>query len=306
MKADGGHPYADGTTIRRPRDTEGPGCRMLLPDPVPGGGPREFYVAVEEAPPRILGAVAFRLGDRAVFGLRLRVVRTHRRRGIGSRLLRRVIDEAARRGDRVVIAPVELEAEPDAEPFLRAHGFLHQARLMTVEAPVHEMRQHLAQLRRRLEAAGKIPSGARLVRFADAPQEEVARLYAQHIAGNPGMQPEVVAHLIKQQKVDASPVLIVDGKVEGMLLWSLEETVVTVHARVVREPYRGGWANALLMGAATEEVCQAGAQTVRFDIPGGNRDTLKLSRRFQAKTLKTLDRYLLRLGEAADTHNAAG
>ena len=69
--------------IRPPRADEGAAVRMLLPDPPVGFGSREYLLAVVPEPPFIAGAVSFQYGHDALFGVRLRVVRTRRRAGIG-------------------------------------------------------------------------------------------------------------------------------------------------------------------------------------------------------------------------------
>jgi hypothetical protein len=186
--------------------------------------------------------------------------------------------------------------EPDAAPFLAAHGFRLLGRLTTVEADVLAMRDYLLGLRDRLIAGGKVPANARLIRFSEAPQDQVARLYAEYIVHNPEAEPALLRHPEFKEKIASSPVLMMDDRVVGILLLGVEGALATVHARVVTPELRGGWVNPLMMGTATEDVWQAGARRVRFEIPPDNRDTEKLARRFQAETVSAWDRYGLRLG----------
>ncbi len=269
---------------------------MLLPESDLGWmAGREYLVAVQEAPPQIVGAASFHPQERAFFGVRVRVIRTYRRRGIGSRLLRHILDEAARRKVTVLFSGADGLREPDAAPFLAAHGFEFLGRLTTVEADVLAMRDYLSALRDRLMAGGKVPGNARLVQFSEAPQDQVARLYAEYIAHNPEADPALLRHPRFKEKIAASPVLMMDDRVVGILLVGVEGELATVHARVVAPELRGGWVNALMMGTATEQEWQAGARRVRFEIPPNNRDTEKLARRFRAETVRAWDRYVLRL-----------
>ncbi len=283
-------------TIRPPRDIEGLACRMLLPESAARPMTRpEWLVAVQEAAPRIVGAASFQARERVFIGVRVRVVRTHRRRGIGSRLLQHVIDEAVRRKMAAVFGRAGGLTEPDAAPFLAARGFRFLGRLTTVEADIVAMRDYLVALRDRLTAGGKVPANARLVRFSEAPLDQVARLYADYIMHNPDADPALLRHPQFKQQIAASPILMMDDRVVGILLVGVEDQLATVHARVVAPELRGSWVNALLMGTATEEVWRVGARQVRFEIPPDNRDTEKLARRFQAETVSAWDRYGLRL-----------
>jgi GNAT superfamily N-acetyltransferase len=283
-------------TIRRPRDVEGPVCCMLLPESPEGPVTRRQYlVAVQEAAPQIVGAASFQAGERALFGVRLRVVRTHRHRGVGSRLLRHILEEATRRNAAGVFARADGRNEPDAAPFLAAHGFRFLGRRTTVEADLAPMRDYLLGLRDRLMAGGKVPANAKLVRFSEAPQDQVARLYAEFIQHNPDVDPAILRHPKFKEKIAASPVLMIGDRVVGILLVGLEGQLTTVHARVVTPELRGGWVNALMMGTGMEDQWNAGARRVRFEIPPNNRDTEKLARRFRAETVSAWDRYGLRL-----------
>lgn len=284
-------------TVRRPRNVEGPACRMLLPEshPLPLRAQREYLVAVQEAVPQIVGAASFQAQARAIFGVRVRVVRSHRRRGIGSRLLRHILEEAVQRKAAAVFVGADGRTEPDAAPFLAAHGFRFLGRVTTVEADVVAMRDYLRVLRDRLIAGGKVPANARLVRFSEAPQNQVARLYAEYIVHTPEADPALLRHPQFKEKIAASPVVMMDDRVVGILLVGVEGLLATVHARVVAPELRGGWVNPLMMGTATEDVWLAGARRVRFEIPPDNRDTEKLARRFRAETVSAWDRYVLRL-----------
>src|SRR5512140_1973381 len=96
-----------GFTIRRPRDVEGPVCRMLLPEATTGERKHDLLVAVQPANPPIVGAIAWIPSPGVFGGLRLRVVRTHRRQGIASAMLAAVLEEAQRVQGRQLFARVD-------------------------------------------------------------------------------------------------------------------------------------------------------------------------------------------------------
>lgn len=291
----------EGIRIRPAQDSEGPACRMLLPDLLREAVPAEFLVAVQESEPRLLGAASFRYGGASLYSVRLRVIRTHRRRGIGSALLAAVIREARSRGCEMIAALVESRSEPEAESFLVRRGFQRLNRLTTVEALVEPARAWFAGLRERLLAARGIPAHARILPFAQAPRDQVARLYAEAILRNPELEPGRIRHVLERLAAPESPIAMEGDRVVGALLWSLDGPVASVHARVVAEERRRGWVNALLMAEALESGWRAGARRVRFEIPEGNRDTEKLARRLGAQPVRILDRYVLEL-EGATAH----
>jgi GNAT superfamily N-acetyltransferase len=280
-------------TIRRPRDAEGPACRMLLPEDRPGGAARTFLVAAQEGASPILGAACFRGAANALHSVRLRVIRTHRGHGIGTRLLEAVMAEARARGLRALITRVDAKAEPDALRFLDRHGFVRRGRLWVVEADAQRIHDHLTPLRQRLLAARGMPEGISILKFAEAPQQEVARLYAEHIAGHPTLQPELILDAMSNQRVDASPVLMVGGRAEGVLLWSLEGVTAHVHAWVVTPGHRDTYASPLLLAQAIQDACAAGARRIRFEFADNNRNTARVARRYGADTLKVLERFVL-------------
>lgn len=282
-------------TIRRARDVEGPACRMLLRGPDRERGRWELLVAVQATAPQIAGALAFHRLPTAFGSLRLRVVRTERRRGIGTALLGAALDDARRSRVASVHAKADAHEDPDAAPFLGRHGFAHAASLVTVEGDIEVLREKVRRSRERLAGRGRIPPAARIVSFADAPRDQMARLYAEHIAH----QPELAARLESRSRRDgllaSSPVVMVGDRVAGFLLWSMEGAVAHVHARIVAPPYRGRWPNTVLLAEAMTRAIEAGAVRTRFEVPGGNRDSQKLARRFRADTLRTVDVYRLDL-----------
>jgi GNAT superfamily N-acetyltransferase len=160
--------------IRPPRPAEWPACRMLVPEAFERPGSPECLLAISKAGPGIVGAAAVRWYGQLAYGLRIRVIRTEWRQGVGSRLLEAMLAEARRRGIRRMVAAAGPRIEPSAEPFLRARGFVRVNQLTTVEAPIAGMREAIGNLRRRIEAWAKIPPSARVVWLPEAPRMKSA------------------------------------------------------------------------------------------------------------------------------------
>lgn len=274
---------------------------MLLPGLERAHGQAHVLVAVQGVMPCVAGVLSFRRLPHAFASLRLRVVRTERSRGVGSALLAAALDDARRSRVACVHARADAETEPDAARFLARRGFSHTFRLVTVEGDVDALRTPVALVRKRLEACGRIPRDSRVASLADAPREEMARLYAEHIAHNPELASTLSHPSFRDGGLVDSPVIMNGRQIVGFLLWSLEGAVAHVHARVVSPEHRGRWPNAVLLAEGLARAAHAGATRTRFDIPGGNRDSLKLARRLHADTVRTMDLYRLDLGPANGT-----
>jgi GNAT superfamily N-acetyltransferase len=286
-----------GLTIRQARDAEGPVCRMLLP-PEPGDlGRRSFLVAVENLQPPLSGIVAFQRSGDQFSSVRLRVIEPRRRRGVGSALLHAVFDQARQSGATSVLAKVNAETEPLGQPFLAHHGFLHHIRLTSVEGDADGMLDDMVALRDRMIARGRIPANLRMVPFAAASREDIARLYAEHIAHNPQLTGMLSVRHERDQVFHDSQIVMVGDEMAGILLWTLEGNVGHVHARVVAPAFRGSGINPLMMAEGLRIATSKGATRIRFENPGLNRDTIKLSRRFHTDTLLITDHYRLDLSD---------
>jgi GNAT superfamily N-acetyltransferase len=92
--------------------------------------------------------------------------------------------------------------------------------------------------------------------------------------------------LVTDARFADSPVLCVDGRVEGMVLYEVAGETGTVQGRVVTGQYRGGWANTLLMAAAIDRGLERGVRRLRFEVPESNPDTRKLMMRVGAEVLR--------------------
>lgn len=99
-------------------------------------------------------------------GVGVTVVEPHRRRGVGSALLRRVLERAAERGDLRIRLEVDLAVQPLAEAFLLACGFRclrvvqeMEGDLDLVRQPLIEMRAPAGRTRQTHEARTQAPKG---------------------------------------------------------------------------------------------------------------------------------------------------
>jgi GNAT superfamily N-acetyltransferase len=261
---------------------------------------REILVAVTTADSTIAGVLSFQRLPRALSALRLRVVQGQRRRGIGSALLRAVLDGA--RHDRIaaVFGKVSSVDDPGAAAFLVRHGFAHLTRIVTMEAEVAVLRASLRQLRLRVTARRSVPEGMQIVPFADAPRDEVARLFVEHVAHDPELAARLQRRFSHDARLAASPVAMVGTEIAGFLLWSQDGTTGHVLARVVAPRYRGGWVNVVLLEEAMALGGAAGLTRTRFEALTTNRDTLKLAQRFGAEPTMTNDVYRLDLPAARE------
>ncbi len=291
--------------LRSPREQDWPVVRLLLPELFQIQGEPSVLLVTAAEKPVIRGAVGWRRGEHIVYGLRLRVIRTHRRQGIGSWLLGEVIRRAQELSDTTLMGPVDSVGEPDAVAFLEHHGFERIDSVTTVEAGIGQMRDWFSALRKRLEKRHGALPGAEFVRLPDAPRSQVAEMYSREVVHNPDMPPPGMRRALASGRLDESVIMLVDGRVEGILLWELKEDLATIHARAVSARLRrSGWANSMLMALAMERGWEAGSRRVRFDLPEGNRDTEKLIRRFGATPVKARERYQLSLESNAASPTA--
>jgi predicted GNAT family N-acyltransferase len=110
------------------------------------GVPRE--IELDEMDERSVHALAFEDGKAVATGRllpdghigRMAVLKDWRGRGIGSEILRALIDKARQRGDREVM----LSAQVHAAPFYRRHGFVEEgAEYLEAGIPHRDMRRNL-------------------------------------------------------------------------------------------------------------------------------------------------------------------
>jgi GNAT superfamily N-acetyltransferase len=246
---------------------------MLLPEAFRLGAPPDAFLAWDQARDTIAGLAAFHRFKRETIGARVMTVRTHRRQGIGSNLLRRVCEQARERGDLRVCTLVDLALHPHAEPFLKANGFVPQSRFLRAEAPLAGGRDTVLALRERLTAAGKIPQGARIMESRELPAGFVLRAYRELIATHLPGRPELADFIVTRPEFDAA-ILTVADRLAGMAVGVRNDGhgVGSLEAIVVAPEFRGGWgwANVLLLATVAEWSTAAGAHRLRFEIEETN------------------------------------
>jgi GNAT superfamily N-acetyltransferase len=264
------------------QDAEWRICRMLLPETFAGVSSRTYLLGLRDESPRIVAAASFCRGPEEITHLRLHVVPPFRRSRVGSQ----VIEHVALLGARSIGGVSETIKESAAVPFCERNGFERVEALTTVEADMAEMRNYTGRLRDRV-----IPArGARTIPLSEAPADQVASLHAEHVAqgGQLNQWRGLVAHT---PQMAISPVVMIDGRVAGILLGDLDGTTAVVRTRVVAPGYHGGWVNVMLLAAALDIGWAAGARRARFSYTDSNSDTRKLALRFKAEITSVVVRF---------------
>lgn len=283
--------------IRRAAGAEWAICRALLPEACRiSTGLSTGLIALSEDGQSLAGAAVVHFDDVDAW-LDLKVVRIARRKGTGSALLEAALKEAAERQARRAIAVCDTVTEPAATPFLLAHGFSEGRRFTTFEADFRANVPVLQATRDRLVALQRVPPGVRMTTVPDAPEEEVAQLYAEYIG-----QREDLADVPLRLDTDIrrwknSPVVLVDGKVKAALLCEVTGDLAFVPGRMVAREFQGTWANALMLGMVADLVLQTPVRRFRFVAPPGNTDTFKLARRTNARAIAERTRFERPVGE---------
>jgi GNAT superfamily N-acetyltransferase len=262
---------------------------MLLPDVFERGLSPQVLLAFDSDRAALLGAIAFQTRGDETSLAGMRVIRTHRRRKIGTRLLSRLPGA-------LISVFADSQAHPEAGPFFEANGFERGSRMFIVEVDLDPMIAAMTKLRDRALQSGRVPASARLVSPADAPAAEAGALYQEITAGRWIHPAHLEASLTDPRIAAISSVLLVDGHVAGMVVVRSvpPDQRVHVQARAVMPAFRGGWANVLIMADALEKGRAAGIRRIRFDSMDDNQDTLKLARRFNADTIGVFDRFTRR------------
>jgi GNAT superfamily N-acetyltransferase len=224
--------------FREPRESELALCRMLLPEACATPVDRLFRLAFEsremDGTPTtsLAGALSYRDDGTDFSGLRLHVVKNRRRRGIGSRLVDYVIDQARSLGRSRILADADIHNEPDAEPFLTSRGFAIIGRVTSVETEYVQMKTQ-----DRLDSAEGLPESSRVVALENAPIDQILEMYAQHIANLPMMAG--MLRTFRAEEYPESVVLMIGDRVIAFMLAQVKDGVLYVPAWVSRPDYRG-------------------------------------------------------------------
>ncbi len=271
--------------LRSPQDNEWRICRMLLPETFADVSSRQYLLGMRDEAPHIVAAASFRPSPDAVTHLRLHVVPSFRRRGVGSQIVAHLV----RLGSSVIEGTAEITKELAAEKFSERNRFERVDALTTVETEMAGMREYMSRLRSRMT----LPAGVSTIPLSAAPVADVARLHAEYVAheGEPNPWRALMG---RTSAMAISPVITVNGQVAGILLGEIDGATAVVRSRVVSRDWPGGWVNALLLAEALDWGWAHGARRARFSFNDSNRDTQKLAARFSAEVVSVVARFVRR------------
>ena len=275
--------------IRRARPEDAPICRMLLPEAA-RSGLCDLLIAATPERPYVAGAACVqRLPDRLT-GVHVHVIPPLRRRGVGSRLLERVLAEGAAAGAASAAGWFDLVQHPAAPPFAAVHRFTEGERLTTVEWDTGIAYAYFDRMRQRWHRHGA-SRPHHVVRLADASRaqrDEVARMWNDFIVERPASRTDVVTSELARGAFDDSPVLLQDGAVAGFLLLRGDGDRGWAEGQVVAPWARTGWVFAAL-GVAGCDVWRArGIRIGHFDWREGVSNPAKLARRLNGRIVRAV------------------
>jgi N-acetylglutamate synthase-like GNAT family acetyltransferase len=225
----------------------------------------------------------------------LRVIKPCRRRGIGTQLVSAIVSLAKQARYQALFTSDSSNQGPDGELFISAMGFQPRDRVTLFDLDPKRSR-FLEPIKNRVEAAGKIPPGARIASLDEAPLEQVVRLQVSSVGGTTDTVRRMVEEGIERESMlPASVVLMIGDVVQGVLLIEVAASIAVINSIAVACPYRGGWANVFLKEAALQRVLSCGIQRVSFSSLGASRDTLKFATRCSARVAEVKTFYVLDL-----------
>ncbi len=264
---------------------------MLLPEVAQQGYWSDFAIAVDGPPFRILGALAYSPGvhgtGRPGWRVSFRVAWPYRRQGVGSALLRYLVDAAPRCGRQGLQTTHDPQKEPEVTPFLRHKGFREETSLMTYEVGIGPVREFTCSLRDWLAERGELPAGLRYVALREVALPEIVRLHTKYIGGS---ESGVTAHLqrvLKGPTADDNRVLLVGDEIAGAVLGETVNGVSRVDVTLVTEKYQGkatqsGWAQAVLLAHCLDRAMGLGAQRSEFSCLTTNNPMMRMVTRLKA------------------------
>jgi len=269
---------------------------MLLPESFGRVAP-EAFVAWDETAGAIAGVAAFHRVGRETVRTSVITVRPYRRQGVGSALLRRIVERAAERGDERIHAQVDLAAHPEADGFLHAAGFRRVRIVLEMEGDLGAVREPLLEMRTRLTALKRIPDNVRVADSREFPPDELERIYTALIVPSLGAQAELAHFVVTNPGFDAV-ILMAGGTPVGILICICNDGhgTGTLSAMAVAPGYRGrGWANLLLLTRAMERGWEAGARRLRLDVDETNLKSLHQSTRLNSVVLRRMADFVYEL-----------
>ncbi len=278
--------------IREPRESEFAACRILLPDAAAHSPGRIFRLAFDSAKPSIAGAVCYHDDSQALTHLRLHVVKSWRRSGVGSCLLSYVVDEARRLARSRVFADTDLKKEPDAEAFLTSRGFHRISRLTSVRGPLLGRGPKAALLNQLVAKAQEFPAESRFVSITEAPSDQMFKLYSDYIESVPLL--EDMLRTLKPERYQESVVVMAGDRVIAFLLAQVSGPCVRIPALVVVPEYRGrGMANRMIR--VLEDRLDDSVVEAQFNFEDSATFTAKLVSQFGHEVVRIAARFERRI-----------
>jgi hypothetical protein len=127
---------------------------------------------------------------------------------------------------------------------------------------------------------------------------EAGQLYAEYLSG---LEPlESGGYYVSQQVagIGLSQVLVVNGGIQGVILLTKNDNVVTFEARIVRTAFRRSRGSAALAMRALEAAVESGAKRLRFSYFTSTLDTAAFARRMDIPVIETLEELAMLLRPA--------
>ena len=245
----------------------------------------ELWVAVDPAVSKMVGAGA--VGWQPVppgpgLPVQVHVIPSHRRRGIGTAVLRAIIDACTGHTGHLHSWASEAEGSP-AALFCAAAGFAARSRLLEFDADGARFYAMIKSIHDRMAKSGKIPVELRVVSLREAPLEQVTALVSSQFADVPSSTVVALSKGLINYDQDKSAVLLCGHEVKGALLYLWNGGNPVIDVNVVAPELRHGPGNVLLLEAATRKGLEGRATGFRFRCEEHVRDTLNLARRSGAK-----------------------
>jgi GNAT superfamily N-acetyltransferase len=271
--------------IRPASDAEARACRVLMPETFSATYAPELWVALDRAVSKLVGAGAVGwqpLPPGPGFPVQVHVIPSHRRRGIGTALMQRMVDACTGHTERLHSWTNEAEGSP-AAAFCAALGFVPRSRVLEFDADGARFYAMIKSIHDRLAKNGKIPADLRIVSLREAPLERVTALVRSAFADVPLSTVMALSKGLINYDQDKSAVLMKGHEVKGALLYLWNDGNPVIDVNVVAPELRNGPGNVLLLEAATRKGLEGRATGFRFRCEEHVRDTLNLARRSGAK-----------------------